>query len=88
MRKPLPDKIQNAPQILLGLDLYYFAFLDLTADRRLGFGAGPIPWASRQLYAEKNDLSEEQTEDLHFFITTMDKAYLEYFEEKAKVKSK
>ena len=86
MHRPLPEKMQNAPELYMGLVLYYSAFVELSPDRAIGFGLGPIPWTARQLYAEKNGFSEEQTEDLHFFIVEMDKVYLDYMEKKSEAK--
>lgn len=86
MRRPLPDKVKNAPQLFLGLELYYFAFVDLCGDRQTGWGVGPIPWTAKQRYAEKHGFSEEQTEDLYFFLTEMDRAYIQYMEKKSKSK--
>lgn len=77
-RLPLPQKIQNAPQLILGLELYYSAFIDLNSTRSLGMVPGPIPWPVIKGYAETYEFSEEQTEDLFYFVRSMDKAYLEF----------
>jgi hypothetical protein len=76
---PLPDKIQNAPELLLGLVLYYRAFLDLTSCRTAGYGTeGPIGWKDTVRWAEKYELDEEQEDDLLYLVGQMDNAYLNY----------
>lgn len=77
-RSKLPDRIQNAPQLRLGLELYYIAFIDLSTCRTTGFGAGPIPWSVVQDYADTFDFDEDQTEALHYFVRKMDAAYLDH----------
>lgn len=86
-RKPLPEKIANAPELMLGLELYYSAFWDLTTCRQLGFGAaGAIPWSAIKDYAVAFDFDEEQAEDLFYFIRKMDNAYLEFYKPKEEKK--
>jgi len=75
----LPEKIQNAPDLLLGLGLYYRAFLDLTSCRTAGYGTeGPISWKDTVQWAEKYELDEEQEEDLLYLVGQMDNAYLNH----------
>ncbi len=45
---PLPEAIQNAPELLSGLELYYDAFHDLLTCRGMG---GPIPWTAMREYS-------------------------------------
>lgn len=77
-RMPLPKKIQNAPQLRLGLDLYYNAFWDLTSCRAVGWGLGPIPWVSIKDYGETFEFDEDQTESLFYFVRMMDNAFLDH----------
>ncbi|RPJ39859.1 MAG: hypothetical protein EHM35_01240 [Planctomycetaceae bacterium] len=72
-RKSLPDCIVNAPNLFLGNEVWYAAFLDLNADREMGWGAGPIRWTAIRDYAEAWDLD---LDDLEFFVRAMDKEYL------------
>lgn len=84
-RMPLPDRIANAPELLLGLELYYKAFLDLTTCRGQGYGTeGPIGWLSIKGYADAHELSMEQQEDLFHHIQHMDAAYLKFKADKLK----
>lgn len=74
---PLPDKIQNAPSILPGLELYYIGFLELTTSRQIGFGGmGPIPWLAIEQYCQMMELDDNQREAMHHHIGLLDKAYL------------
>jgi hypothetical protein len=76
---PLPDRIQNAPELVLGLELYYGAFMDLTSCRGTGYGTeGPIPWDKVVQWAEKYGLDEEQEDDLVYHIPQMDEVYLKF----------
>lgn len=74
---PLPERIKNAPQLELGLELYYTAFLDLMTSRG-GMGDGAISWQVAQEYGLVNSFDEEQIEDLHYHITRMDDAYMKW----------
>lgn len=69
----LPDAIQNAPDLYLGNEVWYAAFLDLNSCRDLGFGVGPIPWTAIADYASAWELD---IDDLEFFIHEMDRVYL------------
>lgn len=80
----MPLRIQNAPTLWQGLELFYVAFADLTTDRSIGFGEGPIPWRSIILYAEVYDFDDDQREDLLYLVKAMDRAYLKYRGDEAK----
>ena len=81
---PLPDKIQNAPSILPGLELYYMGFLDLTSSRSIGgFGVGPIPWLAIEQYSQTLELDDEQREAMHHHVAEMDKAYIKHQQKKS-----
>lgn len=77
-RMPLPPKIANAPELQVGLEFYYSAFLELTSCRFLGFGEGPISYLAMQNYCEVNDVVGEQRDDLVYHIQQMDAAYLKW----------
>lgn len=77
-RLPLPARIQNAPSLELGLELYYGAFLDLHTCRPLGLDEGPIRWIDIHDYADRLELSEDQRDDLHYHVRAMDNAYLDW----------
>lgn len=73
-RLPLPDRISNAPELQLGLELFYGAYIDLSTCRT-GMGDGPISWQVAREYAIINEFNEEQIDDLHYFISHLDEAY-------------
>jgi hypothetical protein len=81
---PLPEKIQNAPSLLPGLELYYIGFMDLVNSRQTGFGMGPIWWNTIQDYCERKKLDEEQTEAMHHHIGAMDIVYTKHIQQKTK----
>lgn len=68
MGQPMPERIANAPELKLGLQLYLQAFLDLDSER----GDGAIPWSSIANYAKTFDFDEEQTTDLFYFTRKLD----------------
>lgn len=82
MRKPVPEKISNAPELGFGLDLYYEAFWDLATCRPVGLGAGAIPWTAIRDYAIAFAFDEEQTEILFHCVRLMDNAYLDFYSKK------
>jgi hypothetical protein len=82
-RKPLPDAIQNAPDLFRGLELYYVAFMDLTSSRVMGATEGPIAWNVIDYYCRALQFSEDQREDAFYYIAAMDKAYLDFRTQKA-----
>src|SRR5690606_27660978 len=79
---PLPQAIQNAPELLPGLALYYNAYVELDSCRPFGLGPGPIPWTAVEQYAQLLGFDREQTEDLHHHVRAMDRAYLEHWRSK------
>ena len=83
---PLPQKIQNAPSIPFGLEVFYTAFLDLSSCRGIGWGPGSIPWTAISEYARLFDFDEELTEELFYFVQKLDEAYLRYTNKEMKAK--
>lgn len=77
-RSPLPGRIQNAPQLEIGLELYYGAFWDLTTCRPGGWTVTPIPWSAIKEYGELNEFDPDQMEDLFVYIRLMDNAYIDW----------
>ncbi len=86
---PLPERIANAPELYLGLELYYMAFMDLTTCRGQGYGTeGPIGWLAIRDYAVAQEIQGEQLEDLFYHIQHLDAAYLDHKAKKLKDKNK
>jgi hypothetical protein len=82
-KMPIPAKMQNAPALLLGLDLFYVAFLDLYSCRSVGFGEGPIPWTAISEYCDRSEVHGEQREDMFYFVRALDNEYLKFKNAKA-----
>lgn len=80
--QPIPERIENAPSLRLGLLFYLQAFFDLDAERSQGMNLGRIPWSAVQTYAVYYELDEDQTDCLHHFIRVMDTAHLKRLSEK------
>ncbi len=87
-RLPFPQAIQKAPDLWVGLELFFGAFLDLDGDRPSGFTMRPIPWTTILDYAQAYNIAGEQREDLLYFVRAMDKAYIEHMTNKQKRKRK
>lgn len=73
----------NAPELEIGNEFSYRAFLDLNGERQVGFTEGAIPWTAIHKYAEVYNLSEDDAQDLCFIVAHMDRAYLEWRRKKA-----
>ena len=75
---PLPQRIQNSPELEMGLDLFYSAFFDLHTCRPIGMGQGSIRWTDIDEYCNRLELVGDQREDMHYHIRVMDNAFLEW----------
>lgn len=75
--RKLPDKIENAPKLLAGLQAYLTAYLNLDRERAIGY-AGKEPIKQRDMieYAERNGYDEDQVDRLVELLTRVDNAYL------------
>lgn len=80
--QPLPARIENAPSLLIGLDLYYIGFQDLSSSRQVGMGLGPIPWMAIEQYCHLIGLDQDQKEAMHHHIVEMDSAFLKFHNKK------
>jgi len=83
----LPQKIQNKPELMLGLELYYGAFFDLNTCRQIGMAMSPISWLHIREYASTFGFDEDQEDRLYFFVRQMDKAFLEHHDKKSSKES-
>lgn len=75
---PVPKRIQEAPELVRGLELYYTGFCELSDSRSIGMAPGPISWITVQQYCLMNELTEEQTYRMHRYVRKMDAAFLEH----------
>lgn len=74
-------EILNAPDLHIGLELYWVAFCELGTCRPPAMaGAAPIPWTAIEQWSDKEELDEEQNQRLHLLLGRMDKAYSEWAE--------
>lgn len=62
----------------LGLELYYECFWDLTSDRQMGYGIGPIPTSMIINYGRALGLDETQMDSLLYYIRALDNVYLDF----------
>lgn len=81
--RPFPNAIENAPDLEIGLELYYEAFWELATTRPAGMGLYPIPWHTVQYYGETHSFDPEQLEDLHYYIKEMDESYIRFCNQKS-----
>lgn len=77
-RQKLPDRIQNAPELWMGNELYYSGFIDLTSSRPMGFALGPLSLLTILEYCYMMDIEGEQREDFLWLIPRLDAKYLEW----------
>ena len=59
--------------------------MELSTDRQIGFGIGPIPYSSILTFCAHKDLGAEETEDLFYIIRAMDAAFLKMSNKHAKI---
>ena len=79
----LPEKILNAPELRLGLEMYWDAYGDLSSDRPASFGGVlPIPYMRIVEYARMQEFSTDQTEDILYLVRKMDDAFRKWHEKK------
>ena len=68
---------------MLGMELYYNAFAELSTCRQQGMGPAPIPFTAILDYSRCFEFDPEQSDDLFFFVRELDRAFLDYHKEKA-----
>ncbi len=84
---PVPEKFE-VPELDFGLSLYLDAFLELDSERTHFHGPTRIPWSSIARYAEFNEFTKEQAENLFFFVRKLDEQVLKEIEEKQEAERK
>lgn len=80
---PVPLDIQNAPELMPGLGLYYEAFCRLDSCRPIGMSLGPIPWNYIDDYCDRTTVDGDQRDAMHHHVRAMDNAYLKFKEDTA-----
>lgn len=83
---PLPDKMQNAPRLRPGLELFWEGFTKLTTCRAPGAMGPPgrIPWTAIDQYCARRGYEGYLREDFEAIILQIDEAYLDYVIEEHK----
>lgn len=76
---PVSARIQNAPELLPGLQFYVDAFNILTRSRSVGQGCiGSIPYSEISKFCEDEGIEDELREDLFFLVGEMDRFYVDW----------
>ena len=83
-KRPLPERIANAPDLFTGLELIFDAFIELNTTRQSGWGPGPIPSNAILDHCFYLGLNDDETVDMIYFIRKMDQAFLTYMTRKNK----
>lgn len=73
---PLPKRIANKPALFFGMALYLNAWFELDSERKR---PEPISRSMCFQYAHDYDLSEEQRDDLWYFMQRTDNAFLTWW---------
>jgi hypothetical protein len=73
---PLPDAIKERPVLMIGLEVYWKAFWELSTCRAIGMMEGPIPWLAIRDYAFDFNLEGLSKVRFYAIIRGMDNAYL------------
>jgi hypothetical protein len=68
------NAVKKAPKLLF--PLYWTAFNDLSTERQVGMGLGPIPIRATDWYAGRLMLTERETEAFVSIIRNVDVYYL------------
>ena len=78
--QPIPEYLQNQPEMEESLTLFMQAWADLSTDRQfyMDGSVGFIPWSSIMKYAEFYAISHEQADELFYFIKQLDTAYIKH----------
>lgn len=85
----LPQWFLDDPAYVAGDEFYLRAFWDLSTERDMGMGLGPIPWSSIVAYGERAGLDDVDLVDAFVrIIREMDVGWLKWQEAQAKKKGK
>jgi hypothetical protein len=77
--KPLPPGFSDRPKLSAGQRwLLHGAFWELSTDRQVGFGEGPIPWSSVARFADREGSCGIGFADFLHIIRALDRAYLQH----------
>lgn len=92
MGTSLPEWFLSQPILLPGEEFYLNAFMDLSGDRSVGMGPGPIPWTVMVKYAQFKGIDEDFIDYFTRILRIIDSRYIEWqnaeSEKRAKQQSK
>ena len=77
MGMPLPQKYIDKPELTPGLEFYWRAFWELSTDRGVGMGEGPLPWTAMDRYGLRYDLYDEDFDRFVLVMKGMDLVYMQ-----------
>mgnify|MGYP000049994549 CR=1 FL=1 len=88
-RQPIPEELLDTPTLMQGLELYYFAYFDLSSEKSTGFGVGRIPWTAKFKYArEYLELEGQDLDDFMYLINKLEMAHEDWSSSKREAKKK
>ena len=67
---------------------YYHAFADLSTERQVGMGPGPIPYSAIRALAVEDNLTPSETETLKQVVRALDNHFLAKQAEKSRAHSR
>ena len=73
---PIPDRIANAPELRIGLEVYMVAFFDLDSERNHSMTPTAIPWTKIAEYCRVFGFDEELTNSTFHHVRKMDQWHL------------
>lgn len=78
----------DRPELLVGLDVYFFAYQDLLSERQIGMGVGPIPWHCIHAWAVVNGITDlDEIDVLIHHVRALESADREFEENNPKPKA-
>lgn len=81
---PIPKKMAEAPELKIGLGLFYTAWRELSSCRVTGLGEGPIPWTAISEWCKANEIDGDLKSDVFYHVRGLDNEYLKWQQAKAK----
>ena len=72
-----PKEFFQQPEILPQHQLYMEAFNELSTERQIGMGVGPIPRSAIRAYAQELGIVGDEFEHFHRIIRLVDNDYLQ-----------
>lgn len=67
-----------------GLEWVWMGFWNLSTERQMGMGMGPIPWSAISAYVEWHHIEGEDEYEFRYLINKLDDQFLKFHEPKDK----